>query len=74
MGWGASDPEDLCGGGKPRNTTANLRAGERGAADLQEAEAELFRGRWASDCWKRHVHAGKDTAERMAKADFQLLR
>jgi len=36
------------------------------------------RGRWASGCWKGYVHAGrtkaKDTAERMAKADFQLLR
>ena len=78
MGRGASDPEDRCEGGKPRHTTANLRVGERGAAVLQEAEAELFRGRWASDCWKHHVHAGrtkaKDTAERMAKADFQLLR
>ena len=78
VGQGASDPEDRCEGGKPRHTTANLRVGERGAAVLQEAEVELFRGRWASDCWKRHVHAGrtkaKDTAERMAKADFQLLR
>ena len=40
---GASEPEDRCGGGKPRHTTANLRAGERGVAALQEAEAELFR-------------------------------
>jgi len=58
----------------------SLRAG--GASAMYHAgfsvEEIQRRGRWASDCWKRYVHAGrtkaKDTAERMAKADFQLLR
>jgi hypothetical protein len=57
----------------------SLRAG--GASAMYHAgftvEEIQRRGRWASDCWKLYVHAGrtkaKDTAERMAKADFKLF-
>ena len=57
----------------------SLRAG--GASAMYHAsfsvEGIQRRGRWASDCRKIYVHEGRtkarDTAERMAKADFQLM-
>ena len=58
----------------------SLRAGGASAMYHAGFSAEEIqrRGRWAIDRWKRYVHAGrtkaKDTAERMAKADFQHLR
>ena len=63
----AAPPEDRCGGGKHRYTTANLRLGERGTS-MPAA---------AVDCWKLYVHEGRtkarDTAGRMGKADPQLM-
>ena len=63
----AAPPEDRCGGGKHRYTTANLRLGERGTSMPEAAE----------DCWELYVHEGRtkarDTAERMGKADFHLM-
>ena len=51
-------------------------ASARYHADFSVEEIQR-RGRWTSDFWKVYVHRGRtkarDTAERMAKADFQLM-
>ena len=43
----AAPPEDQCGGGKHRHTTAIARMGERRAAMPAAAGTELFRGQLA---------------------------